>query len=256
MSSFSQTIYIYQGAEVMKVIYYDCFCGISGDMNLGAMVDLGVDPSILSSELYKLSMKNEFELSINKEQKNGITGSRVHVIVKKHDHVHRHLKDVNEIIENSHLTESVKSLSKEIFLKIATAEGLVHGKAPDKVHFHEVGAIDSIVDIIGAAICFEILGIDKVYSSPIQLGGGFANCAHGTIPIPAPATIEILKDIPIKTGLVDFETTTPTGAAILATTVKEFKSSINMKIDKIGYGVGNRDLSVPNLLRVYLAEIY
>jgi uncharacterized protein (DUF111 family) len=142
-----------------------------------------------------------------------------------------------------------------IFSRVAVAEAKVHGKPIEDIHFHEVGALDSIVDIIGAAICVKYLKVDKILSAPVELGGGFVRCEHGKIPVPAPATLEILKGIPIKTGIIPFETTTPTGAAILAELVDEFTVLKNFKIEKIGYGVGTRDPEIPNVLRVLLGEM-
>ncbi|AQS09740.1 hypothetical protein CLOBY_18710 [Clostridium saccharobutylicum] len=139
-------------------------------------------------------------------------------------------------------------------MRVAEAEAKVHGKTIYEVHFHEVGAIDSIVDMVGAAICLDYLKVDKIIASPVQVGGGFVKCAHGIMPVPAPATVEILKNIPMNTGIVQFETTTPTGAAILASNVKEFTSKIDFSIKKIAYGIGHRDLEIPNVLRVYLGE--
>ncbi|MBF7097360.1 nickel pincer cofactor biosynthesis protein LarC [Alkalibacter mobilis] len=238
----------------MKVLYYDCFCGISGDMNLGAMVDLGVDPDHIQKELAKLSVADEFDVSFTKGEKRGITGIKADVILKGNDQTHRHLSDVNKIIEESSLSNYVKDTSKAIFRIIAESEGRVHGKSAESVHFHEVGAIDSIVDIVGAAICLEYLKPDMLISSPVQLGGGFVKCAHGTMPVPAPATIDILKGIPVKTGLVNSEATTPTGAAIIAHAAKRFNEGFSLPISKIGYGLGTKDFDVPNVLRVYLAE--
>lgn len=249
----------------MKILYYDCFSGISGDMNLGAMVDLGVDPAYLAGELSKLGVDSEYEISIKKDIKKGITGTKVDVILKehhhhhehehKHEHHHRHLKDIEQIINGSSLNVRVKKTSLDIFMKVAEAEAKVHGKSIQEVHFHEVGAIDSIVDIVGAAIALDYLKVDKVMASPVQVGGGFVKCAHGLIPVPAPATVEILKDIPIKSGLVPFETTTPTGAAILAAAAEEFTDRMEFSIEKIGYGLGTRDLEIPNVLRVYLGKM-
>ena len=239
----------------MKVLYYDCFSGISGDMNLAAMIDLGVDPRFLISELNKLGLK-EFELVADRSQKMGIAGTQVRVHVhpqhKKHDH--RHLSDIRSIIGQSSLDEEVKKLSMEIFMKIAEAEARVHDQDVETIHFHEVGAVDSIVDIVGAAICYRSLGVDKVMASTVELGGGFVDCEHGRLPVPAPATTEILKDIPVSMGRVPAETTTPTGAAILATLVNEFNDKPSMKILKTGYGIGHHDLPIPNVLRVILAE--
>ncbi|MCT4565830.1 MAG: nickel pincer cofactor biosynthesis protein LarC [Maledivibacter sp.] len=284
----------------MKVLYYDCFCGISGDMNLGAMIDLGVDKDYLLKEISKLNLESEYEIDVKKAIKKGISGTKVDVILKnqdtghKHDHRsnhseehchnhgvqhhhdhdhdshnshndgihhghhrhdhHRNLKDIEDILGSSNLSDRVKKLSKDMFMKIAEAEAKVHGKSLYEVHFHEVGAIDSIIDIVGSAICLDYLDVDKVMASKVQVGGGFVKCAHGIIPVPAPATLEILKDIPIKTGIVDFETTTPTGAAILASNVKEFTDKLGFSIEKIGYGIGNRELEIPNVLRVYLGR--
>jgi uncharacterized protein (TIGR00299 family) protein len=262
--------------SVMKILYYDCFCGISGDMNLGALIDLGVDSNYLREELRKLKMDEPFELKIEKTLKKGISGTKVDVILngqsdhpahhhhheqehgKNHHHhhhpTHRNLADIETIIDASTLNRHVKEQAKAIFRKVAEAEAKVHGKALNDVHFHEVGATDSIVDIVGAAICLDYLKVDKIMSSTVQLGGGFVVCAHGKIPIPAPATVEILQKKPIKTGLVNFETTTPTGAAILAATVSEFTDQCEFDITKIGYGIGNRDLEIPNVLRVFLGE--
>ncbi|HBE76821.1 MAG TPA: nickel pincer cofactor biosynthesis protein LarC, partial [Firmicutes bacterium] len=145
-----------------------------------------------------------------------------------------------------------KKLSLDMFERIARAEAKIHGKSLEEVHFHEVGAIDSIVDMVGAAIAIDYLKVERIMASPVQVGGGFVKCAHGLFPVPAPATMEILKDIPIKSGLVPFETTTPTGAAILAANVEKFSDKMEFSVERIGYGIGNRDLEVPNVLRVYL----
>jgi hypothetical protein len=279
----------------LKILYYDCFAGISGDMNLGALVDLGVDKQYLIEELNKLSIKDEFEVKISQNQKMGITGTKVEVELKKdnhhhhhedhhqdnqhsdhthedhhghnhkhhHDHDHEHeenhhhrnLKDIFEIIENSELSKNVKKISKEIFKIVAEAEGKVHGKTVEEVHFHEVGAVDSIVDIVGAALCIDKLGVDKVISSTVELGGGFVKCAHGIMPVPAPATSEIVKNMPVHLGKVRSETTTPTGAAILKGTVDEYADDLKFKILKTGYGLGTKDFPIPNVLRVYLGEL-
>jgi len=243
----------------MKVLYYDCFCGISGDMNLGALLDLGVEEAYLRQELSKLKLDSEYELHVKKDNKKGISGTRVDVVLKNarhkhkhHHHAHRNLKDIESIIMNSSLSEKVKKLSLAIFMKVAQAEAKVHGKPLDEVHFHEVGATDSIIDIVGAAVCLDYLKVDKIMASSVQVGGGFVECAHGIIPIPAPATVEILKNIPVKSGLVPFETTTPTGAAILAANVEMFTDQMEFSVEKIGYGIGHRELEIPNLLRIYL----
>ncbi len=239
----------------MRILYYDCFAGISGDMNLGALLDLGVDPAYLESELKKLNIKG-FHLEIAPDLRRGISGTKATVVVEDPDNEkHRHLRHVEEIINNSTLSDKVKTTSLKIFSLIAFAEAKVHQIEVERVHFHEVGALDSIADIVGAAICLEYLKVDKVLSAPIQLGGGTVKCAHGIMPVPAPATALIVANIPVKTGLVQHEATTPTGAAILVATVDEFTSEINFPITKTAYGIGQRDVSeVPNVLRVYLSD--
>lgn len=253
----------------MKILYYDCFSGVSGDMNLGAMIDLGVPKDYLINELLKLNIAG-YEVEVSEDNRKGITGTKVKVVLDSeernhnhsdnhHDHIHNHsehrnLKDIENIIDTSLLSEEVKALSKKIFLKVAEAEAKIHGKSLMEVHFHEVGAVDSIIDIIGAAICLDYLKVDKVMSASVELGGGFVKCAHGVFPVPAPATAEILKGIPVKLGAVQFETTTPTGAAILAATVEEFTDKKEFVINKVSYGIGHRDTEIPNVLRVYLGE--
>ncbi len=238
----------------MKILYYDCFAGISGDMNLGALIDLGVDADYLKQELSKLNIEG-FHLEIKPDQRRGITGTKADVIIENPDNEkHRHLRHVEEIVNSSTLSDKVKTNALKIFRLIAEAEARVHNIDIQKVHFHEVGALDSIADIVGAAICLDYLNVDKVLASPIQLGGGTVKCAHGVMPVPAPATALIVEGLPVKTGLVNHEATTPTGAAILAAMVDEFTSQIDLPIVKTAYGIGNRDAEVANVLRVYLLE--
>lgn len=244
---------------------------------MGALIDLGVPKEHIIDELNKLEISNEFEIKVEKKIKNGIEGTKFDVILKKdmskfrkieknsisshnkvhvEEHIHRNLKDIENIVNNSSLSEEVKQRSLKMFCKIAEAEAKVHGTTVDKIHFHEVGAIDSIVDIISAAVALEYLKVDKIMSSTVQVGGGFVKCAHGTFPVPVPAITEILKGIPLKTGIVPFETTTPTGAVILASNVDEFSDNNNFIIEKVGYGLGTKDFGdVPNVLRVYLGEM-
>jgi pyridinium-3,5-bisthiocarboxylic acid mononucleotide nickel chelatase len=245
----------------VKILYYDCFAGISGDMNLGAMIDLGVDPGYLREELRKIEI-GPYEIRVKRDQRRGIFGTKVDVILPSgdaahaiHGHGHRSFKDIIGIVEKSGLSDRVKSLSLDIFTKIARAEAKIHGHSIDEVHFHEVGAIDSIVDVVGAAICFEVLNVDKIIASPVQVGGGFVKCAHGMLPVPAPATAEILTGIPIRSGIVPVEATTPTGAAILAATAASFSDLLEFIPLKIGYGIGHRDTEIPNVLRVFLGEM-
>lgn len=223
-------------------------------MNLGAMIDLGIDKTYLINELKKLNLDG-WELLAGKDQRHGIHGTKVTVRQTRHEHAHRHLSDIEKIINDSGLDNKTKELSLNIFMKIAVAEASVHQISIGHVHFHEVGAVDSIIDVVGAAICFNALGVDGVIVSPVELGGGFVDCDHGKLPVPAPATAEILKGIPIKKGGVDFEATTPTGAAILAALGTDFTSDLPVKIERTAYGVGHKDHpEVPNLLRVFLGE--
>ncbi|MDD5167410.1 MAG: nickel pincer cofactor biosynthesis protein LarC [Syntrophales bacterium] len=244
----------------MKILYYDCFAGISGDMNLGAMIDLGVDRDVLLTELSKLHV-GPYEIRICEDKRKGITGTRVEVAVNHASSHHgshheaRTFRDIVAMIRESDLSDNVKNMSLDIFTRIAEAEGKIHGHPASDVHFHEVGAIDSIVDIVGAAICLEYLKADRIIASPVQVGGGFVKCAHGILPVPAPATVEILRGIPIKSGLIPFETTTPTGAAILAATVQSFTETVNFTPERIGYGIGHRDTEIPNVLRVFLGTM-
>jgi uncharacterized protein (TIGR00299 family) protein len=238
----------------MKIISYDCFSGISGDMNLGAMLDLGIEKNYVIGELEKLNLKG-WELLVQKDQRHGIHGTKV-TVKTRHEHAHRHLSDIEKIINDSTLDEKTKDLSKKIFMKIAVAEAKVHNISIDHVHFHEVGAIDSIIDVVGAAICYNALNIGGVHVSSVELGSGFVKCDHGKLPVPAPATAEIIKGLPFRKGGVEFEATTPTGAAILSALVTDMSPDLTIKIEKTAYGVGQKDPNdVPNLLRVYMGEI-
>jgi pyridinium-3,5-bisthiocarboxylic acid mononucleotide nickel chelatase len=238
----------------MKIISYDCFSGISGDMNLGAMIDLGIEKSYLINELNKLNLKG-WELEVTKDQRHGITGTKVTVKQTRHEHAHRHMSDIEKIINESELDSNTKELSRKIFMKIAVAEAKVHNTSIDHIHFHEVGAVDSIIDIVGAAICFNSLKVEGVHVSTVELGSGFVKCDHGKLPVPAPATAEIIKGLPVKKGGVDFEATTPTGAAILSALGTDFSVGLPLIIEKTAYGVGQKDNhDVPNLLRVFLGE--
>jgi len=240
----------------MKIVYFDCFSGISGDMTLGAMVDLEVDTEILKSELAKLNL-DEYELSFAKVKKHDITGTKANVNLHHHehsDHHHgRHLSDILLLIYESELSDDVKAKSKLVFTRLGEAEAKVHDVDIDEVHFHEVGAVDSIVDIVGSVIGISILGIDKIYSSPLPLGQGFVKSSHGIIPVPAPATVELLKGVPTRRTEIQGELVTPTGAAIISTLAEGFGTMPEMVIDKVGYGAGTKELSEqPNLLRVIL----
>ncbi len=236
-------------------------------MNLGAMLDLGVPLNYLRDELAKLGL-DEFKITAARAKRKGIEGTLVtvtettqhthhaHSSVSVHAHAlqSRNYSDIIHIIRKSSLNEKVKELSLRIFSRVAEAEAKIHGVPVEKVHFHEVGAIDSIVDIVGAAICIDYLKPDRIVSSPPELGKGLVNCDHGVFPVPAPATAEILKGIPVRMGSVDHEATTPTGAAILAALAHEFTAQLELEIINTGYGIGYRDTAaLPNVLRVLLA---
>jgi uncharacterized protein (TIGR00299 family) protein len=239
------------------ILYYDCFAGLSGDMHLAAMVDLGVPQEHIREELSRLGLTG-FTLRFTRDARKGITGTRadVEVAARHHGHAddHRAFADIRALIERSGLSEPVKTRSLAIFQRLAEAEATVHGVPVEEVHFHEVGAVDSIVDIVAAALCLEYLKPDRIYASTMELGAGFVKSQHGLLPIPAPATALLLTGVPVKTGAVPFEMTTPTGAAILVSTVQSFTDTARFTIKKVAYGIGHRDVEIPNVLRVFLAE--
>jgi uncharacterized protein (DUF111 family) len=309
------------------ILYFDINSGISGDMTIASLLDLGVDEDKFLRELQKLNLEG-YEIEISTVQKNGITAKDFKVILEdeshpdhvkteadhehshhdnshehhhkggcngcgNHDHAehshshpeddhsheahsheddhshgkehshshssgaehhHRNFNDIKELINQSDLSQKVKDLSIDIFAEVAEAEAKVHNKKLNEVHFHEVGAVDSIVDIVGAAVLIEMLNPDHIYASAVALGTGFVDAAHGRIPVPAPATIEILKDIPVYSTGVKGELVTPTGAAIIKTLAEEFIELPEVEISKIAYGAGKKDFEITNLLRVYQAK--
>ena len=244
-----------------KILYYDASCGISGDMNLGALVGLGVDFGYLCAELEKLNLAGEFKLVRKNVLKNGIAATKIDVMPLKSQPHARSYADIKQILESSNLSQSCKQRADAIFRTVAQAEAKVHGTEIDRVHFHEVGAIDSIADVAGAAICFEYLfenlGVSRVLSSKIELGGGVAICDHGELSVPAPAVCEILKGVPVSLGRANFEMTTPTGAAILKACADEFTDGASFKIEKIGYGAGSKDAAdFANVLRAMICEAH
>lgn len=240
----------------MKIAYIDTIAGISGDMTLGAFVSAGVAFEELVQELNLLDI-NSFELQARNIERNGIAAVKIDVVTQEQEDRHRHLKEIEAIIDNSKLTENVKINSKKIFREIAVAEAKVHNTTIDKVHFHEVGAIDSLIDIIGTAICLEKLKIEAIYSSPVKIGcSGITKSQHGNLPVPTPATIEILKDYPIVLTDVPYELTTPTGAAIIKALSLGVLTTEKINISSVGYGSGGREIEqVPNLLRIMIGEI-
>ena len=241
-----------------RVIYFDCFSGISGDMILGSLVDLGVDIKLIRKELKKINLKG-YKLTSHQVKRNGIMGTKVNVVIdpsiQKRNQA-RSFTDIKKLIVKSSLSENVKTDSIEIFRRIGTVEAKIHGTSLDKIHFHEIGAIDSIVDIVGGAICMSLLNIDIVFSSALNTGEGLINCEHGTIPIPAPATLKLLEGIPCYSSGTKNELTTPTGAAFIGYYGSKFGSLPKMNIMKSGYGAGSHEIKeIPNLLRVVLGEV-
>jgi hypothetical protein len=238
----------------MNCLYFDCFAGISGDMTLGALLDLGVPLAYLKEELKKLNLTG-YQISVAKTRRRGIAGKRVLIKVDPHDHSHRSFRTIEALIRKSSLNAQVKELGSAIFQRLARAEAHVHQSKIADVHFHEVGAIDSIVDIVGSAICTDYLEVKTFFCSALPLGSGFVTCEHGTFPVPAPATLQLLKGVPVYAATPTGELVTPTGAAIVTTLVKAFGAPPPMTISGIGYGAGSRDIpAIPNLLRVMLGE--
>jgi hypothetical protein len=237
----------------MTVAYFDCFSGIAGDMILGALIDVGVAPSYLKKELKKLTLSG-YSFDVNTVKKNHISATDVTITVTEKQH-HRTLSDITTMINESSLKDEVKRLSKTIFLRLAQAESKIHGLSVDEIHFHEVGAVDSIIDIVGAVIGIQKLKMNKVFCSPLPLGTGFVRCAHGILPLPAPATSELLKEVPVYQTDAHHEMVTPTGAAIITTIAKKFGKMPLMKIQNIGYGAGKIKSEQPGLLRIYMGTL-
>lgn len=237
----------------MKLAYFDCTSGISGDMTLGALVDAGVDLATIQEGIDSLGLPS-CRLVSEEVKRHGFRATKVDV-QHEPEHAHRHLHHITDMIDASSLTGSRKELAKRIFTRLGEAEAKVHGTTIRKVHFHEVGAVDSIADIVGSAIGLDLLGVDRIVCSPIPTGSGHIVIAHGRVAVPAPATAELLKGIPIEASAIDFELTTPTGAAIAATVVDEFGPLPGMKIETIGYGAGTKELEEQaNVLRLIIGE--
>jgi uncharacterized protein (TIGR00299 family) protein len=237
----------------MKTLYFDCFAGASGDMILGAMVAAGVDPKFLREHLSLLPVSG-FSIDFETATRSGLSTTYARVETA-HEHEHRHLNDIKQIIDGSGLPESVKQRGVEIFTRLAEAEARVHNEPIDRVHFHEVGALDAIVDVVGAAICFDYLQIDRFVSSPLHVGSGMVQMAHGRFPVPPPAVAELLKGVPFYATEVKGELLTPTGAAIITTVCSEYGPIPQMKTESTGYGAGTREYKdFPNVLRVLIGE--
>lgn len=297
----------------MKILYFDCFSGLSGDMTIASLVDAGGDAAHLEKELRKLGMEEEYELQWSKVIKNGISSTKFDVILKDshhheaahvsgdhthshehdhhHDHTHSHesthnhthhhehshdhtndhghshghshshhhhrsYKDIVELIKSAGFENPVEETALDIFKKIGEAEGRIHGMPLETVHFHEVGAVDSIIDIIGTAILIHQMGIERVKSAPVPVGNGRIKIDHGVYPVPAPATLEILKGIPIASSTLRAELTTPTGAAIAAVLADDFCALPSMTVHAVGYGAGTKTFpDHPNVLRILIGEL-
>ena len=242
----------------MRAVYLDTFAGISGNMLLGAFLQVGVPEAHLRNELQKLPLGEEYNIKISDVNKTGINAVYVDVeLAHRHHshHTHRTMADIRTMLEESPLSTGIKQTSLAIFQTLAEAEGKVHGLSADEVHFHEVGAVDSIVDVVGTAVCLDYLEIDKIFAAKLNTGTGFVKCAHGLMPIPAPATAELLCGWPTYHQGTPSELTTPTGAAVVKT-LAEYAMNLpdEFTAEKIAYGAGSHDLDFPNVLRLYLGE--
>lgn len=238
----------------MKIAYLDCPSGISGDMTLAALVDAGVDLAAIQAALDSLGLPKACRLDTEEVKRKGFRARKVNV-VHEPEQAHRHLHHITEMIDRGALTPAQKDLAKRIFTLVGEAEAKVHGTTMRKVHFHEVGAVDSIADIVGSAVGWTLLGVDRIVCSPIPTGTGYIEIAHGRVSVPAPATAEILRGVPIAHSTVEAELTTPTGAAIVATVADEFGPLPAMTIEAIGYGAGSRELaSQANIARLIVGE--
>ena len=238
----------------MRTAYFDCFSGISGDMTIGALVDAGASFEELQAQLAKLNVPG-YELASEKVTKQGIAGTKFHVHVRDPGTQHRRLRDIETILRGSVLAPHIQDRVLEVFTRLAEAEATIHHTTIEQVHFHEAGAIDSIIDITGAVIGLDLLGVQRILASAVNVGSGFVWVDHGVLPIPGPATAELLKGVPTYARGNDGELTTPTGAALLATLAERFGPLPPLRVGKIGYGAGTKDLPhVPNLLRVFIGE--
>jgi len=237
----------------MKTLYFDCFAGCSGDMILGALVSAGVEPRALLEQLALLGVQG-WKIDFDRVDRSGISATYARVETA-HEHAHRHLSDILEIIYDSRLSDRVKDRAARIFSRLAEAEARVHNLPVEKIHFHEVGALDAIIDVCGAAIGFDLLGIEQFFCSPLRVGQGMTEMAHGRFPIPPPAVAELLKEKPVYAGDIEGEFVTPTGAAIISTVCDDFGPMPAMKIEANGYGAGTRDpKGFPNVLRVFVGQ--
>jgi len=238
----------------MRILYFDCFAGVAGDMTVAALLELGLPLETLGEGLAALPLSG-YSIESSRVERHGVAGTSFKVTLLEEDQPHRHYSDIAAMIEEAKLKPRVKELAQRIFKRLAEAEAAVHGVPLDHVHFHEVGAVDSIVDIVGTAIGLDYLGIDKVYASPLPFGRGFVQTAHGRLPVPAPATAHLMQGIPLSGDIGEGERVTPTGAAIIAALAEGFGQPPAMTAGKIGYGAGEKDFpELPNLLRLVMGE--
>ncbi|HYR01996.1 MAG TPA: nickel pincer cofactor biosynthesis protein LarC [Syntrophobacteria bacterium] len=238
----------------MRIAYFDCFSGISGDMILGALVDVGLDPDLLRDRLARLPLKG-YRLEVSRESRGHLWGTRVRITLEEDDRAHRSCGQIRELIRRSALPAPAKEKSLAVVARLAEVEGRLHGVPPDDVHFHEMGALDSIVDIVGTCVGIHALEITRIVASPLPMGRGFVRCDHGLLPLPAPATVGLLEGAPVYDAGQDRELVTPTGAALLSVLASEFGGVPRMRIERVGYGVGHHwEDDPPNLLRVITGQ--
>ncbi|MDD2856444.1 MAG: LarC family nickel insertion protein, partial [Desulfuromonadaceae bacterium] len=237
------------------ILYLDCYAGISGDMTVAALIDLGVPLEYISSELSRLGIpENSYTLSANRTERHSISALKFDVALSNYQ-THRKYSDIAAMISNSSLSDAVRSRSQSVFRRLAEAESKVHNVPIENVHFHEVGAVDSIVDIVATTIALDFLNIKEIYASPLPLGSGFVDSAHGRLPLPAPATAELMQGIPVHTGCGPGERVTPTGAAIVAALASGFGKQPPMILNKTGSGAGGKDFpDCPNIMRAFLGK--
>ncbi len=236
----------------MRIAYFDCFSGASGDMILGSLVDVGLSAEALHRELSKLGLPN-FDLDVKPVTRAGLSGSQAVITIPESEH-HRRLSDILSIIQVSSLSDDVKGRSSAVFRRLAEAEAHVHRVDISEIHFHEVGALDAVIDVVGAVIGLKLLNIDEIHCSSLNVGSGFVKCAHGTLPVPAPATAELVKGKPVYAQGPSGELLTPTAAAILTTLAVNFGALPAMNIKSVGYGAGTAERETPNLLRLFVGE--
>lgn len=237
----------------VRILYLDCFGGISGDMTLGALIDAGIPLASIQNQLELLGLEG-YSLQAVQDKTHGFRGTRFTVELSQKKQPPRTWKDISQIIEKSELSPRIKKCALGIFEKLAWAEGRVHGVEPEKVHFHELGATDALIDIVGTAVALREAGVEKVYCSPLPTGYGSVQSCHGLLPLPAPAAAELLKGLPVRPVQVEGELVTPTGAAIVAALASGFGPLPAMNISRIGYGLGSNDYGRPNFLRVFIGE--